>query len=774
MQQEVSLFPLGSREVSSTSIKRSLFLAKGYDKLKLEPDSSCSWFFSKKIGKILYGKESLALFKFQAGVKIENSQRENTIRVSPSQITFSSRPFEGLVLSQTIRIHSGESSGYSRVIRLANRSERHTRLRLITLHDPTSLNFRKEREPPGEIGVNAFNRGGHVVMDDVGDSTGVRVFGSHPSPSVIYMTREKQRVNDLIAAGELSEQTAGISGAIAILTQHDIDLFPSASFEIRMASLYNASRLEEALMEFNGLSEIADRTSAETEPSFACSSPSLNFSFAWAKARLESIEQETDLLELLFSASALRTLRPGWLKTLLERVRSLQRRDGFLPHSLDPMKAGVLETCQFLIAGCEFVAIQGDKKLTRVMQPVLRRAADALVSASKGGLIACDPSLPQGWRRSLRSGYPSAIITEVNFAASRALKEYASFAYSLGKGVDSAKYREVSERILSSVNEKLRDQENGIIMLNIDSHGRQHKETTIDSAVAISYDSFDHNLASSVVHRLLDKDFETGYGPRTIPSSNPLYFSSSYGEGQLGGYSTRAALTHARLAYQSGYAGIGSMQLEKVAKLVHTDCERMGGVPGEFPYWVDPDRKVITSQGSDPVAAARLVDAVLYGELGLSFGSSRMELDPAENSRLRWLSAQKFYDGSYGSFFLGRERDRVYSASTFQRYESRDTLKFVHCERAATNAALECFHFFGPTQLICAGNTSGSEASSSLSIPLKDSLLSKSLFAGVEELDPESGKWTLSEKVRSSGRLSLKVSVGPNSWKMLRISQITP
>ncbi|MCS4539640.1 MAG: hypothetical protein HYU03_03000, partial [Thaumarchaeota archaeon] len=293
MQQEVSLSAPSHRDVSSTLVKRSLYLAKGYDKLKLEPDSSCSWFYSKKFGKILYGRESLELFKFQSGVKIGSSQRESTIRVSPSQITFSSRPFEGLLLTQTVRIHSAESSAYSRVIKLTNRSGAQMKLRLVTLRDPTSLNFRREKDPPGEIGVNAFNRGAHVVMDDVGDGTGVRVFGALPSPSVIYMTREKQTATDLMAAGELPEQTAGISGAIAILTQHDVDLTPSGTFEIRMTSLYNPSRLEEALLEFNGLSEfVTDRTSHETEPSFASSSPSLNFSFSWANARLESIEQE--------------------------------------------------------------------------------------------------------------------------------------------------------------------------------------------------------------------------------------------------------------------------------------------------------------------------------------------------------------------------------------------------------------------------------------------------------------------------------------------------
>lgn len=774
MQQEVSLSALSRRDVSSALVKRSLFLAKGYDKLKLEPDSSCSWFFSKKFDKILYGRESLELFKFQSGVKIGSSQRESTIGVSPSQITFSSRPFEGLLLAQTVRIHSAESSAYSRVIKLTNRSGAQMKLRLVTLHDPTSLNFRREKDPPGEIGVNAFNRGAHVVMDDVGDGTGVRVFGAVPSPSVIYMTREKQLAADLMVAGELPEQTAGISGAIAILTQHDVDLTPSGTFEIRMTSLYNPSRLEEALLEFNGLSEfVTDRTPHESEPSFASSSPSLNFSFSWAKASLDSIEQETDLLDALFCASALRTLRPNYLKTSLERIKSLQRKDGFLPHSMDPMKPGVLETSQFLISACEFLLVQNDKKLSRVMQTALRRAADALAGASTNGLISCDPSLPQGWRRRLRSGYPTGIISEVNLMVSRALKEYASFARSVGKGADSAKYLEVSKSIISLVRERLLDQENGLIVLNVDSKGRQHKEITIDSAAAISYNPFDNNMASSIVHRLLDKDFETAYGPRTVPSSNPLYFSSSYGEGQLGGYSTRAALTHALLSYQSGYGGIGSMQLEKVAKLVHMDCERMGGVPGEFPYWLDPDRKIITSHGSDPVAASRLVDLILYGELGLSFDASRVELRPAKNSRLKWLSVQKFYAGSYGSFFLGREGERVYSATTFQRPESRDAQKFTNSERVLNIPALECIHFFGPTQLLCAGNISSSNVSTTVSIPLKDNRLSKSLFAGLEELDPETGRWNLSEKARSSEKFTFKVGLKPSSWKMIRISQIT-
>ena len=151
--------------------------------------------------------------------------------------------------------------------------------------------------------------------------------------------------------------------------------------------------------------------------------------------------------------------------------------------------------------------------------------------------------------------------------------------------------------------------------------------------MGLSFCSPDQNLASSVVHRLLEKDFETGYGPRTVAGSNNLYFSPSYGEGQLGGYWTRAALSHAILAFLTGYPSIGSAQLEKVARLVHLDVERLGGMPGEIPYWIDTERRQIVGSGSDPVAASRFIEAVVFGEAGLSLGSQGREV--SRSRRLR-------------------------------------------------------------------------------------------------------------------------------------------
>ena len=147
----------------------------------MEPDSSLSYLHSSRFGKLVFGREAVELFKVQAGVRISQRPKDMRVRLSPALVEFRSQdPFS---VSQSIGVSVGTSEGYSRLVKVANRGDSAVRLRLLTMHDPTSLNFRREKDPPGEIGVNAFNRGDHVVMDDVGDTTGVRVIGFSPMPS---------------------------------------------------------------------------------------------------------------------------------------------------------------------------------------------------------------------------------------------------------------------------------------------------------------------------------------------------------------------------------------------------------------------------------------------------------------------------------------------------------------------------------------------------------------------------------------------------------------
>src|SRR5271157_4861383 len=166
---------------------------------------------------------------------------------------------------------------------------------------------------------------------------------------------------------------------------------------------------------------------------------------------------------------------------------------------------------------------------------------------------------------------------------------------------------------------------------------------------------------------MLEKDFETAYGPRTLPTSDRIRFHSSYGQGQLGGYWTRGALALACLSYAAGLAGAGSLLLEKVSKLVADEGLAFGGVPGEFPYWVDVEGGEAHGGRSDPVAGARFIQAVVEGELGLMPSSDPPEFRPPTSSAFRWILARDIWAGERVSLFVGRANGKAFAFASCRR-----------------------------------------------------------------------------------------------------------
>jgi hypothetical protein len=776
-----------TREVPASQMRRSLFLFERDLKARVEPDGSTSWVHSSAARKLLFGREATEVFKIQSGVKISLRPQDIIVKATPTRVTHSARGQERIQTTQSVRLLSVACAGSSRSVTVTNRGDSVAKVRVLTLYDPTSLNYRRERDPPGDIGVNAFNRNDHVVMDDVGDTTGVRVVAFEPRPSVIYMTKDRSRALELLSQGELPESSLGMSGSVILLVQRDLDLVPGESAEVRSVSVYHPSSLESALA-------AAAHPAAEGEPAasggvgFASSNPSMNFAFEWAKAALFAIEGETSVAEKLWSGVALSLVRGDHFQRMAESITIGMRKDGTLDHSEAGSgnerrpRPGPVETSLFLVALCAYtIARSGDKKLLKRWYSHVRRAADGLCKAASGGLVPASSESPDGWRRRLGAGFPTGFSSEVNLIAVRALRDASVVAHLAGKGSDSASFREVSERLVHSLNERLTESSSGDLALNVDGRGVVHKEATIDQAVGLSYFAHDQNLASSVVHRLLERDFETGYGPRTVPYSNNLYYSPTYADGQLGGYWTRAAISHAILAFRSGYPSIASALLERVARLVHLDTERMGGLPGEFPYWVDPERKQVTMPGTDPVAAARFIEAVVFGEGGFSLDPNGETLRVPEASHLRWLLIHDLELGRKGSVFVGRGTGRAFVASTFGREgydrtsmpkeESATTYsRFPDCERFACPVGVEGVVFWdASTTLACLGST-GSAFSGLVSIPSRGKSLAASLFAQVEELHHDTGLWSQTDRVRPLGSLDTHVELKPNSWKMLRVS----
>ena len=749
---------------------KPIILFKRFLKTRVDTDGDLLWSYSAQEGRLIFGRSSLHIYRVQAGVRLRASRRGVEIKISPALLELESRASDTLALSQKFEVVATDSSALTRKIRLSNLGKEAVKVIVISLHDPTSINFRGSSDPPGGVGVNAFNRGDHVVIDDLGDVAGARVIGCSPAPRVIYMTKDKTRALELLERGELSESTAGISGPIMVLTQHELEIVPRSSAELTFVSVHNSSGLDGALSTFTSIISHEGGVVAKTQRQqqrpvpaiIASSSQDLNFASAWALSRVSSIEGDSSLLDRLETIRSLSLVDPELCQKILRETIASQRKNGALPHSLDESTDGVLETSLFLMNASLSFRVLAEKKEIRAFYRSLRRAAKYLRDLSRTGLVHCNPALPQGWRRELRAGYPTGILAEVNLGIAGALRAFGALAAFVGKGSDAALASDASENLIALVREKLLDGGSAGLVQNIDEKGRAHREESIDEVVACYRLPLSQSLAAALARRTLEKDFETGFGPRTLPTTSPLFVNGNYFAGQLGGYWTRAALASALLSYRAGYAGLGSAQLLKAARLVH---DGVAGIPGEFPYWFDPENRGFHSEESDPVAAARLIESVFYGEMGLS---EENRADPPKATQVKWLFASGFGNGGSRALFLGREGDEV-RIETYSREPRKADGTYGTFERLVTKSHVMAVQFSEPGNLVCLGSSSDQPSSCVLSVPLRDPSLARHLVARLEEFNCESGRWVEGPTVRLQEKLTINVNLPPYGWKMLRL-----
>ncbi len=761
--------PTRAQGIRSSAIRRPLALRSRGSGIMLDPDGSVRSFDSLQERRAVFGSERLWIYKVQAGVVVQAGRQEWAVRASPQSAQLVGKVFETVDVAQSVEFFQGISSGYLRRVRLRNSGTAPMVLRLIDVLDPTAAQFGSPSGRWGSLGVNAFNRGSHVAMDEISDPPSARVVGTLPPPKRFFMTTDKARVQELAAGGDLPDQTAGMSGQVVIMSQHELELSPSETKEMTFASIYNSVRLEDALADFSRL-QSGERPTRRLGPSFACSSQTLTDALGWAVAAVEAAKFAGDPLDRLESFRALSLTDPEGAKSILLGAKATLHRDGSIPHSQDPGQVGLLETGVFLQGASAYLLLARDKKLTRSLYPLLKRVAAALLASSKDDSIRNDPRVPQGWRRLIGRGYPTGEIPEVSLAAAAGLLGVAQVARQISKSDDAGRFRERSEMIAERVRKRLLD-ERGFLSLCLDSTGRLRNDETIDMAVAAYRHPFLKSAEQAAAHRLLEKDFETPYGARTVPQSNSLYFNSSYGSGQLGGFWTRAALAHAILCYRVGLAGMGSLALEKVAKLVTEDSVKLGSAPGEFPRWVDVDARESHGDDTDPVAAARLLEGMVDGELGLQLQGGEVSFTPALTSGLKWVLAADIWVGEALTLFLGRGSGKGYVFLAGSHASVREGSRYLKAERLETAPrGVHAISFYGPGQTICTGNASTLPVRGPLSFTPRAAELSKRLSTPLEEYDPTKGSWQKIASLRVFPTMTFDVSLNPGEWKAFRVS----
>lgn len=754
--------------IRSSMLKSPIVLRSSGTTLSIDPSGAVRSFGSLAERRALFGYEQVWVFKLQAGVVVQAQRPDWGVRVTPRSAQLAGRLWDGAEMSQSFEFHRGASMGYIRRVKLRNGGQSQLKLRIVGLSDPTAAQL-GDQATWGSIGVNAFNRGSHVAMDEVSDPPSARVVGVVSTPAKFYMTTDRLRAQDLVSTGDSPEPTAGMSGQVLIVSSVDFELAPGESKEVVLASIYNPAKLEDALADFARVATDTVRP-AQKGPRFASSSPQLAEAAAWATSVLEGATYQEDALDRFECLIGLNYSLPGSARLLAEGARRAMRKDGSVPHSMDQTQAGALETSLLLNGMASHLVIAQDKKVARTFYPLVKQLAGYLLSISKEFSVEVPPTLPQGWRRRVRTGYPTGEVPEVTLAVSAALLGASRAARLLGKSEDAGKFRERSEMVADRAQKSLVD-ERGYFSLCLDSSGKLRLDETIDMAIT----SFRHPSATSPsqasCHRLLEKDFETPYGPRVVPTSNRVYFSRTYGQGQLGGYWTRAALAHSIVCYRSGLPGIGSLGLKRVAKLVVEDVVKLGGSPGEFPFWVDPEGGEVSKEGSDAVAASRYIESLVECELGLALSEHGPSFAPPDASSVAWLLASEFWAGEPTTAFVGRTGGKAHLFLCSTNASASHGMKFAKAEvLEQTLRGVHAVSFYEPGQLICVGNSSAAPARGTVTFSPKAPELSRQLSVPLEAYDPYKGSWSKSSSLRVGPTMSFEVQLAPEEWRAYRVS----
>ncbi|HKT22630.1 MAG TPA: hypothetical protein VJR06_08485, partial [Nitrososphaerales archaeon] len=469
--ESVASRPIGFR---SSNMKRPLQLQSLGRRLTVDPDGAIRSLASSEERRALFGFEQLWFYKVQAGIVVHAQRPDWDVRLTPARARLSGKVFDVEVV-QSLEFYPGKAAGFIRRLGVKNGGQAPVRLRVLELVDPTAAHFPDGSGSWGSLGVNAFNRESHVAMDEVSDPPSARVVGSYPAPSKFYMTTDRQRAQEVVSSGELPEPTAGTSGQVLTLSGHELELAPGESREIAFTSIYNPGKLEEALSDFARLKP--GQTGTPSGPELSCSDPSITDAAAWALASVQGAPYATDLLDRYESLRAISFFYPDLASKVAAGAKASLRRDGSLPHSLDPSKPGLLETAAFLRATALAVFLSQDKKQAKASYPLIKKCAAFLMASGVEG--ASDPSLPQGWRRRLGSGYPTGEVPEVALAVAAALEASSAAARLASKSDDAGKFLERSKLICEHVRKKLLD-ERGFLSLCRDTGGRLRTDETVD------------------------------------------------------------------------------------------------------------------------------------------------------------------------------------------------------------------------------------------------------------------------------------------------------
>ena len=292
-----------------------------------------------------------------------------------------------------------------------------------------------------------------------------------------------------------------------------------------------------------------------------------------------------------------------------------------------------------------------DDDWARSVLPLVIKVADYLLAQrDANGLIFCNAKGVDmygitSWRNIIPYYTLDGAVTEINAEAVFALEAAAMLCAVCGDLEHWRTYSEAARTLRERMMAHLFNADTGAFVLNYDQYQNYQDNLTADEVFPVLFEVAAPEARRAILRRLMESDFVTPVGIRTISTADSWYFPS-HGFGLLGGVWPDLTLWFAVALARNGFANESADWLERVYASMEAGSSR-NTVPGEFAEWFDGGSLTNRGMYLSPWTGAKYLWAVAETVCGLDGyrTSGRPYLAPIVPDGWKWTAGVRVHWG---------------------------------------------------------------------------------------------------------------------------------
>ncbi|MBC7541279.1 MAG: hypothetical protein H7338_00960 [Candidatus Sericytochromatia bacterium] len=327
-------------------------------------------------------------------------------------------------------------------------------------------------------------------------------------------------------------------------------------------------------------------------------------------------------------------LAPGFIEGMWDLMRDHATHDGgkltefakcsAIPAFKDDDGLNINDdTPLWIYATHHHYAVTGDRAWLAMFYPQVTEAAEWILAQRRNGLIEArqDGTNVFGiasWRNIIPGYTLNGAVTEINAECVGALRSAAELAQQMDDPTNATRWASAAEALATAMNTQLVTPENGLYALARNPDGTLRPEVTADLVFPLVFEVAPDEMAARITDRLLQPDFWSECGLRTVATTEPEY-DPTYGWGLMGGIWPNLTAWACFALRKTRPDILAEGMTRTYAKSEPASPVTAGRVvPGEFPEWFDGDTFESRGMAMSPWMPPTFVWLAIEGLAGLT------------------------------------------------------------------------------------------------------------------------------------------------------------